>query len=77
MYGRLFQVTEKGEIVWEYINPIFGRWADHDVESGGSMSNWVFRAQPIPYDWVPTGTLRSELAVLPPENTDFRITNNM
>lgn len=77
MYGRLFQVTEKGEIVWEYINPIFGRWADHDVESGGSMSNWVFRAQPIPYDWVPTGTLRSEQAVLPPENTDFRITNNM
>jgi hypothetical protein len=77
MYGRLFQVTEKGEIVWEYINPIFGRWADHDVESGGSMSNWVFRAQPIPYDWVPTGTLRSEQAVLSPENTDFRITNNM
>lgn len=76
MYGRLFQVTKEGEIVWEYINPIFGKWTDHDVESGGSKSNYVFRAQPIPYDWVPDDTLRSEQAIIPPEVTDFRITNN-
>jgi len=73
MHGRIFQVTEKGEIVWEYVNPVFGRWADHDVESGGSTSNWVFRAQPIPYHWVPEGTPRSEKAVLPPENGSYRI----
>lgn len=73
MHGRIFQVTQKGEIVWEYINPVFGRWADHDVESGGSTSNWVFRAQPIPYHWVPEGTPRSEKAVLPPENSSYRI----
>jgi len=74
MHGRLFQVTTAGEIVWEYINPIFGKWADHDVESGGSISNWVFRAQPIPYDWIPDGTPRSEKAVLAPDNPEFHIT---
>ena len=73
MNGRLFQVTTAGEIVWEYVNPHFGQWADHDVESGGSMSNWVFRAQPIPYDWVPDGTDRSEDPVIPPDVTKFRV----
>jgi outer membrane protein assembly factor BamB len=73
MNGRLFQVTTAGEIVWEYVNPHFGQWADHDVESGGSMSNWVFRAQPIPYDWVPDGTDRSEAPVIPPDVTKFRV----
>ena len=36
---------------------------DHDVESGGSLSNRVFRAQPIPYDWVPDDTPRTETPV--------------
>lgn len=65
MFGRLFQVNQEGEIVWEYVNPNFGQWADHDVESGGSRSNYVFRAQPIPYDWVPEGKPRSEKEVIP------------
>ena len=73
MNGRLFQVTAEGEIVWEYVNPFFGRWADHDVQSGGSMSNYVFRAQPIPYNWVPENTPHSETAVIPPEMSEFRI----
>ena len=73
MHGRFFQVTPKGEIVWEYVNPFFGEWADHDVESGGSLSNWVFRAQPIPYDWVPADTPRSERPVDPPEISEFRV----
>lgn len=73
MHGRLFQVTPKGEIVWEYVNPHFGQWTDLDTESGGSMTNFIFRAQPIPYDWVPEGTEHSENPVQPPENTEFRI----
>ncbi len=76
MNGRLFQVTTRGEIVWEYVNPHFGEWTDHDVESGGSLSNWVFRAQPIPYDWVPHGTPRSETPVIPPEVTAYRVGGN-
>jgi Arylsulfotransferase (ASST) len=73
MHGRLFQVTEKGEIVWEYVNPHFGRWTDHDTESGGSLSNYVFRAQPIPYSWVPPATPRSERPVKAPEVWTYRV----
>ena len=41
-FGRLFEVTRAGEIVWEYVNPFFGR-----PLFGGpptSESNQVFRA---------------------------------
>ena len=37
MFGRMFQVTPDGEVVWEYINPHF-----HEV--GGSLLNNVFRS---------------------------------
>jgi len=73
MNGRLFQVSHEAEIVWEFINPHFGQWTDHDVESGGSLSNYIFRAQPIPYTWVPEGTTRSEIAVIPPDISEFQV----
>ena len=73
MNGRLFQVTVEGDIVWEYVNPYFGEWTDHDVESGGSLSNWVFRGQPIPYHWVPEGISSTEEAVIPPDLSKFRL----
>ncbi|MEA2732528.1 MAG: hypothetical protein QOF70_7003 [Acetobacteraceae bacterium] len=41
-FGRLFEVTKEGEIVWEYVNPFFGK-----PLFGGplpSESNQVFRA---------------------------------
>ncbi|GIS41172.1 MAG: hypothetical protein Ct9H90mP13_10180 [Pseudomonadota bacterium] len=37
-------------------------------------TNWVFRAQPIPYDWVPEDTPRSENPVKKLDVTEFRIT---
>jgi hypothetical protein len=37
-WGRIFEVTPHGEIVWEYINPHHGR------QPTGVHSNWVFRA---------------------------------
>ncbi len=37
-FGRIFEVTADKEIVWEYINPHFGKMFD------GSSNNWVFRA---------------------------------
>ncbi len=45
--GRFFQVTPKGEIVWEYISPFFG-----NGPGGGRdiASNCVYRAQPVPYE---------------------------
>jgi arylsulfotransferase ASST len=72
MNGRLFQVTPAGDIVWEYVSPYFG-----DVPVGSRtrtvQTNFVYRAQPVPYDWVPAGTPRSEAALTPPANADFRV----
>ena len=71
MNGRIFQVTPKGEIVWEYVNPHLGPAIA--ARSEQVQSNWVYRAQPIPYDWVPTGTPHSETPVTPPTLSDFHI----
>ncbi|HEY0893688.1 MAG TPA: aryl-sulfate sulfotransferase [Cellvibrio sp.] len=58
MNGRLFQITNKGEIVWEYISPYFSTPRPEDAQQ--ISSNTVYRAQPVPYDWVPEGTPRTE-----------------
>jgi hypothetical protein len=60
MNGRIFQVTPSGEIVWEYLNSHQG-----PMNFGGKLlpSSMVFRAQPVPYDWVPPGTPHSEVPV--------------
>ncbi|WP_420959558.1 aryl-sulfate sulfotransferase [Brucella sp. IR073] len=60
MDGRLFQVTPDGKIVWEYINPHFGT-----KETDKGRANLVYRAQPIPYDWLPDGTPHAESPVTP------------
>ncbi len=78
MNGRFFQVTPKGEIVWEYVSPYFARsniGGMRPTPNGPQevVSNWVYRAQPVPYDWVPAGTPRSEAAVIPPEPGKFHI----
>jgi hypothetical protein len=72
MNGRFFQVTTRGEIVWEYVSPYFG-----PPPFGGdpASSNYVYRAQPVPYDWVPAGTTHAQDAVTPPENSAFRVSS--
>jgi hypothetical protein len=70
--GRLFQVTPAGEIVWEYVNahPRQG----NDPRTGRPTASFqLYRGQPIPYDWVPPGTPRSETPVVPLENSRFRV----
>jgi len=71
-YGRLFQVTPKGEIVWEYVNP-FPRRATDPADGRVSVNYQVYRAQPVPYDWAPAGTPHSETAIAPPDNTTFHV----
>jgi hypothetical protein len=70
MTGRLFQVTPAGDIVWEYVNPYFAR-----AFVGGReiLTHWTYRAQPVPYAWVPPQTPRSESPVRPPDVTQFRV----
>jgi uncharacterized protein (UPF0248 family) len=41
-FGRIFEVTKDGEIVWEYVNPFFGKPLFGGRE--GSESNQIFRA---------------------------------
>lgn len=67
MYGRLFQVIPDGEIVWEYICPYFSAWGSEHGTLGKEPVNWIYRAQPIPYDCVPEGTPHSENPVTPPK----------
>ena len=71
MNGRLFQVTPKGEIVWEYVNPYFARQL---VGPGPALkTNWVFRAQPVPYNWVPDGTPHSQTPVRSVDVSTFHV----
>ena len=46
--GRFFQVTEEGEIVWEYINPIFTVVSEHEPW----RHNKVYRIQAVSTDWL-------------------------
>ena len=71
--GRVFQVTPGGEIVWEYVSPYFARTT---VGGGAGQlvnSNWVYRATPVPYGWVPDGAPHGETAVIPPDVAAFRV----
>jgi hypothetical protein len=68
--GRFFQITPDGHIVWEYLSPYFA----HDVVGERNvLTNYVYRAQPVPYDWAPNGTSRSEAAVAEPDIRSFRV----
>ncbi|MFJ4142416.1 aryl-sulfate sulfotransferase [Pseudomonas sp. NPDC089734] len=71
MNGRFFQVTHQGEIVWEYVSPYTGK-----APSGDAVSNWVYRALPVDYDWVPAGTPRTEEAVNLSAGTVKTVGNN-
>ena len=59
-------MTAAKEIVWEYVSPFF------DLENG-SRTNRVYRAQRVPYDWVPQLTKPAERRVVPPDITTFRV----
>jgi len=70
--GRFFQVTPKGEIVWEYVSPYFRHGKDA-VTGRETANNQVYRAQPVPYDWAPDGTPHAEKPVTPPDRSRFRV----
>jgi hypothetical protein len=71
-FGRFFQVTPQGEIVWEYVNPYPRR--TKSAAGGADVVNYQsYRAQPVPYAWVPAATPRTELAVGATEPSQFHI----
>jgi hypothetical protein len=70
MNGRIFQITRDGDIVWEYITPFAG----HSVVNGKPYSNsLIYRAQAVPYDWVPTETPHAERPVKELDVTKFHV----
>jgi hypothetical protein len=64
--GRMFEVTPKYEIVWEYVSPFFGKGAQ-------SWNNMTYRGYRVPYEWVPQVKKPVEKAVIPPRNSEFRV----
>lgn len=52
-YGRIFQVTPEGEIVWEFINPRDRDNTGLPGDANTAFNNQVYRAQPVPADWLP------------------------
>jgi len=73
MNGRFFQITPKGQIVWEYVSPYAAKSPVGGNASGPITSNWVYRAQPVPYNWVPDGTPHEETAAKTPDLANFHV----
>ena len=73
MYGQIFQVTPAGETVWEDVNPHFGTFVTHGVPTGGDRSNWIFRAQPVPHEWVPHAKLSKPRRLPPVDVSQYRV----
>src|SRR5215471_14963962 len=62
--GRVFEVTNAGAIVWEYVYPVFG---------GARQANSVYRAYRLPYGWIPQLAAPKEKPVKAPVPGDFRV----
>ncbi len=60
--GRVFEVTAKKEIVWEYMNA---------PGESARKSNSVYRAYRVPYAWIPQLAAPKETAVTAPAPGDF------
>jgi hypothetical protein len=65
-FGRLFEVTNDYEIVWEYISPYF-----NDKEN----FNLVYRCYRVPYDYIPQLKAPKEESILPPDNRNLRLSD--
>jgi len=70
MSGRIFQITREGGIVWEYMVPFFGV---SKVDGKTFATPLTYRAQPVPYDWIPEGTPHSEKTVKEIDVTTFHV----
>ena len=65
MNGRVFELTEDKELVWEFVSPFF---SDDDTPT-----HRIYRAYRFPYDWIPQLDAPRERAVVPPALGEFRI----
>ena len=61
-------MTREREIVWEYVNPFFS-----SANPKFKPENSIPRAYRFPYEWVPQLKKPVEKAVIPPDNSQFRV----
>lgn len=52
-FGRLFEITPDGEVVWEYIIPFFDEYPEHMRKMISGYQNSAFRAHRYPADAIP------------------------
>ena len=73
--GRVFEVTPDHETVWEFINPEYDwpglGWGRKTAEP--KMTNMVYRAYRVPYEYIPQLPIPEQHPVVPTANTEFRI----
>jgi hypothetical protein len=62
--GRVFEVTPKSEIVWEYVAP---------PGPGLRASNAIYRAYRIPYAWLPQVAKPAETPIARPDPATFHV----
>ncbi len=62
--GRIFEITNKYELVWGYMYPY-----------GSDTQNIPYRSYLVGYDWMPEADQAEEVAVLPPDNNLFYLPN--
>jgi hypothetical protein len=55
--GRIFEVTDSGELVWEYLSP-YHDWTQDTLDWLFQCETDTYRAYRIPYDFVPRGMAR-------------------
>ncbi|WP_319428949.1 aryl-sulfate sulfotransferase [Mycobacterium sp. RTGN5] len=69
MQGRIFQVTPSGQVVWEYLTPYedYAVAGEPEVKiptvdgvDRRTLTRLIYRSQAVPFEWVPTGTGRSQ-----------------
>jgi hypothetical protein len=67
MHGRIFPVTPRGQVVWEYPTPYedYAVAGEPEVKvptvdgvDRPTLTRMIYRSQAVPYDWVPANTPR-------------------
>jgi hypothetical protein len=71
-------VTREKEIVWEFVNPFFYE-GDQSIGTVPNQRflpvNHLYRSYRLPYEWIPQVKRPVETAVIPPPNSQLRVTS--
>jgi arylsulfotransferase ASST len=72
--GRVFEVTPDHETVWEFISPVYD-WPGLGWNQKGTrkMTNMVYRAHRIPYEYIPQLKVPEQHPVSQKNNAEFKI----